>query len=243
MNDIEEKINQYLKLKRSFKPPIIPHESALIIIDMQNYQVKGTSPIVEFFEKSISGLIQYFVKQVEDVVNPNISRLLEFFRTNKIPIYYTKFACRRDDCKDYAENIRAINQLSDNAIGKHVFPSVQDPLADIIPELKPEDEDMIILKTTNGTFSSTDLEHQLRNLGVNTVIITGVVTHICVENTARIAFDLGFNVFLVSDACAGWSPTLHNAALRGMELFFVNIVSTDEILKTLNRQLKKANKS
>ena len=78
---------------------------------------------------------------------------------------------------------------------------------------------------------------------MNTVIIVGVVTHICVENTARIAFDLGFNVFLVDDACAGWSPTLHNAALRAMELFFVNIVSTDEVLKTLNKQLRKVNKS
>ena len=77
---------------------------------------------------------------------------------------------------------------------------------------------------------------------MNTVIIVGVVTHMCVENTARIAFDLGFNVFVVDDACAGWSPILHNAALRGMELFFANIVSTDEVLKTLNKQLRKVNK-
>ena len=105
--DIEEKIDQYLKLKRGFKPPIIPHECALIIIDMQNYQVKGTSPIVEFFEKSVPGVIQYFIKQVDDVVNPNITRLLEFFRANKIPIYYTKFACRRNDRKDYIRNYKA----------------------------------------------------------------------------------------------------------------------------------------
>jgi len=78
---------------------------------------------------------------------------------------------------------------------------------------------------------------------VNTVIIVGIVTHICVENTARIAFDLGFNVFLVDDAYTGWSPTLYNAALRAMELFFVNIVSTDELLKTLNKQLRKVKKN
>jgi len=241
--DIEEKIDQYLKLKRGFKPPIIPHECALIIIDMQNYQVKGTSAIVEFFEKSVPGVIQYFIKQVDDVVNPNITRLLEFFRANKIPIYYTKFACRRNDRKDYAENIRAVNQLSENIIGKYIFPSIHDPLADIISELKPEDDDIIILKTTSGTFSSTDLEHQLRSLGVNTVIIVGVVTHMCVENTVRIAFDLGFNVFVVKDACAGWSPTLHDSALRGMELMFANVISTDEILKSLKKQLKKSNKN
>jgi len=233
--DVEEKIEQYLKFKRNFIPPINPQECALIIIDMQNYQVKDTSPIVEFLEKFAPSLLQYFVKQVDEVVNPNISRLLEFFRTNKIPRYYTKFACRRKDRKDYANGTRAINELSENMIGKYIFPSIQDPLADIIPELKPEENDMIILKTTSGTFSSTDLEHQLRNLGVNTLIITGVVTHMCVENTARIASDLGFNVFVVSDACAGWSPTLHNAALRALELIFANIVTTNEILKILNK--------
>jgi nicotinamidase-related amidase len=240
--DIEEKIDQYLKIKRSLKPPIIPDESALIIVDMQNYQVKDTSPIIEWAEKTVPGLYNYFIKQVDEVVNPNIIRLMEFFRANKIPIFYTKFASFRNDRTDYSNNIRAINEMSENMIGKYIFPSVQDPLADIIPELKPEENDIIVIKTTNGTFSSTDLEHHLRNLGVNTVLIVGVVTHVCVENTARIAFDLGFNVYLVDDACAGWSPSLHSAALRGMELFFVNIISTEKLLKQLKKEIKRANK-
>ncbi|MFX1380689.1 MAG: cysteine hydrolase family protein [Promethearchaeota archaeon] len=240
--DIEDKIDQYLKIKRAMAPAVNPKESALIIIDMQNYQVKETSPIVEWAENSVPGLYQYFIDQIKDVVNPNIIQIVEFFRANKIPIFYTKFACYRNDRKDYSNNIRVINELSEKMIGKYIFPSVQDPLANIIPELKPEEEDIIIIKTTNGTFSSTDLEHQLRNLNVNTVIIVGVVSHICVENTARIAFDLGFNVFLVGDACAGWSPSLHSAALRGMELFFVNIISTKKLLKILNKEIKRANK-
>lgn len=240
--DIEEKINGYLRIKRAAKPPIIPDESDLIIVDMQNYQVKETSPIIEWAEKMVPGLFEYFIKQVNDVVNPNIIQLVEFFRANKIPIFYTKFASFRNDLTDYSNNIRAINEMSENMIGKYIFPSVQDPLADIIPELKPEENDIIVIKTTNGTFSSADLEHHLRNLGVNIVIIAGVVTHRCVENTARIAFDLGFNVYLVDDACAGWSPTLHNAALRCMELFFVNIISTDKLLKNLNKEIKRANK-
>ncbi|MFX1469127.1 MAG: cysteine hydrolase family protein [Promethearchaeota archaeon] len=241
--DIEEKIDQYLKLKRGFAPSIIPRESALIIIDMQNYQVKKTSAIVELFEKSVPGLIQYFIKRVDEMVIPNIKRLLEFFRENKIPIYYTKFASRRKDRNDYANNIQLYNQIFENMFGKYIFPSIQEPTADLIPELKPEEDDVVILKTTNGTFNSTDLEHYLRNLGINTVIIVGVVTNVCVENTARTAFDLGFNVYVIDDACAAWSPTIHNAALRGMELFFTNTLTTDELLKRLNKQLKKHIKS
>jgi nicotinamidase-related amidase len=60
----------------------------------------------------------------------------------------------------------------------------------------------------------------------------------CVENTTRIASDLGFNVLVVDDACAGWSPILHNASLRAMELFYANIITTEEILKTLDEQIK-----
>ncbi|MHA2330989.1 MAG: cysteine hydrolase family protein [Candidatus Hodarchaeales archaeon] len=236
--EIEEKIEQYLKNRRYITPSINPKSSALVIIDMQNYQVKKTSPIIELNEKLVPGMLEYFLKRVNEIVNPNISRLSEFFRKNNLPVYYTKFACRRRDCKDYAANIRTINEFSKNAIGKYIFPSVQDPLADIIPELNPKDTDTIILKTTSGTFSSTDLEHQLRSLGVDTVIIVGVVTHMCVENTTRIASDLGFNVLVVDDACAGWSPILHNASLRAMELFYANIITTEEILKTLDEQIK-----
>jgi len=239
--ELEEKIDQYLKLKRAFKPKIFPHETALVIIDMQNYQVKQTSSIVELFEKSVPGLIQYFIKQVDEVVTPNILRLLEFFREYKLPVIYTKFASRRKDRMDYSNSIRRVNERFESMFGKYIFPSIQEIAADIIPELKPEETDTIILKTTNGTFSSTDLEHQLKNIGVNTIIVVGVVTHVCVENTARIAFDLGFNVFVVNDACAGWSPTLHNAALRGMELFFIDVLTTDEVLKSLKKQMKKIN--
>ena len=104
--------------------------------------------------------------------------------------------------------------------------------------MPPKGNDVVLLKTTSGAFSSTDLDHQLKSLGIETVIVTGVVTHMCVENTSRIASDLGYNVFLVDDATAGWSEKLHNAALRAMELIFVYVVQTQDIIKRLKRKLR-----
>jgi len=234
----EEKIDLFLKVRRGLKPVINPQTCALIIIDMQDYQVKGHSPVVKLFEKFSPGMLEYFLNRVENLVIPNIKELLEFFQAHDLPVFYTKFASNRPDRKDYAKHIRIFNKYAEQTIGECVFPSKDDQSAEIIPELPPKGNDVVILKTTSGTFSSTDLDHQLKSLGIETVIVTGVVTHMCVENTSRIASDLGYNVFVVDDATAGWSEKLHNAALRAMELIFVSVIQTKDVLKRLKRKLR-----
>jgi len=98
---------------------------------------------------------------------------------------------------------------------------------------------VVFIKTTSGSFASTDLDHQLRNLGVQTVIVVGVVTNFCVETTARDASYLGFQVFVIDDACAAWTPSLHEASLRILELRYGKVLKADEILKQLKRKLTK----
>jgi len=239
--EIEDKIEQYLKIRRQLRTrKLDPKSCALIVVDMQEYQVSEDSSVVRLFEKLVPGLLQYFVGRVKDMVIPNIVHLLEFFRAHDLPVYFTKFASMRPDRKDYASNIRAVNKLAENFIDEPIFPDKQDPSASIIPSLTPKGNDVIILKTTSGTFSSTDLDHQLRNLDVSMVIITGVVTNFCVENTARIAGDLGYNVILVDDACAAWSPSLHEAALCNIELMYGSVLTTKEVLKNLKENVKSA---
>ena len=235
----EEKIEQFLNIRRGLKPIINPDSCALIIIDMQDYQVRKHSPVVKIFETFAPGMLDYFINRVDAVVTPNIARLLNLFQEHHLPVFFTKFASNRKDCGDYPYHIRAFNKLANQTIGEYVFPSVQSPTADLIPELAPQENDVILIKTTSGTFSSTDLDHQLKNLSVESVIVTGVVTHMCVENTCRIASDLGYNVFLVDDACAGWSEDLHESAIRAMELLFVHVSQTDEVIKKLRRMLHK----
>jgi len=241
MSSQEDKIEQYLKLRRQLMTQKLdPMSCALIVVDMQEYQVSEDSSVVRLFEKTVPGLLQYFVGRVKDMVIQNIIHLLEFFRAHDLPVYFTKFASMRPDRKDYARNIRAVNELAENLIDEPIFPDKQDPSASIIPVLTPKGNDVIILKTTSGTFSSTDLDHQLRNLGISMVIITGVVTNFCVENTARIAADLGYNVILIDDACAAWSPSLHEASLCNIELMYGSVLTTEKVLKKLKKNIQSA---
>ncbi len=238
----EEKIQEFLNIRRRLKPPLNRESCALIIIDMQEYQVRGDGSIALLFEKLVPGMLRYYVERTETLVIPNIKRILELFRANTLPVFFTKFASRRLDGEDLTGGVRAQNKLAKTLIGRPIFPHEQESSAEIIPELKPKGNDVILVKTTSGTFSSTDLDHQLKNLGIETVIIVGVVTHFCVENTARIAADLGYNVILIDDACAAWSPKLHKAALRVMDLFFISIFQTKDIIKFLEKQIKKSSK-
>ncbi|NVM56365.1 MAG: cysteine hydrolase, partial [Candidatus Helarchaeota archaeon] len=73
-----------------------------------------------------------------------------------------------------------------------------------------------------------------------TVLVTGVVTHFCVESTAREASDYGFTVYILDDCCAGWSPELHEMALKTFELLYGFVLPSTKIVKKLSRQLKKA---
>jgi len=72
------------------------------------------------------------------------------------------------------------------------------------------------------------------------VIITGVVTNFCVENTARIAADLGYNVILIDDACAACLPSLHEAALCNIELMYGSVFTREKVLKKLKENIQSA---
>lgn len=70
----------------------------------------------------------------------------------------------------------------------------------VFAELDPHDDEIAVTKTTVNAFSSTDLEHRLRELDVTKVVVCGIRTEQCCETTARMASDLGFEVEFVTDA-------------------------------------------
>ena len=77
----------------------------------------------------------------------------------------------------------------------------------------------MVNKLSAGTFATTDLAEQLRGRGIDRVVITGVVTDVCVSTTAREAADRNFKVVVVSDACTTFSETLHRANLETLHVF------------------------
>ncbi len=85
---------------------------------------------------------------------------------------------------------------------------------DIIDELAPLGDETVIDKPGKGAFHQTDLEQLLRNRGIETLIVCGVTTEVCVHTTIREANDRGYSCVALGDACASYFPEFHRVGLE-----------------------------
>ncbi|AYF86495.1 cysteine hydrolase family protein [Pseudomonas sp. JS3066] len=106
-------------------------------------------------------------------------------------------------------------------------------------DLQPAAQHRVVRKTSVSVFPTTDLDQQLRDAGVDTLIIAGLMTHACVAGAARDAVPLGYSVLVAGDACATRDldsgdgvdhAALHRAALASIDDTFGDILSTEQIL-------------
>jgi ureidoacrylate peracid hydrolase len=194
-------------------------QPALIVIDMQNGFCRP-----EGFMNKIG--LDYTTS--EAAVGP-VGRLLASSRDAGIPIFFTRYTLNED--------------YSDAGLILELFPAIKEARgivrdtwdADIVDELKPLPGERVVDKTRYSAFYDTDLEQQLRNLGVDTLIVCGVTTNICVESTVRDAFFRDIRVVVPSDATAAVTTELHEGALRDFEYGFGRVATVDEIAETLSR--------
>jgi len=197
---------------------------ALIIVDMQNDFVREGAPME--------------VPDARQTI-PQHQQLIALCRKAGIPIVYTRFlagpnrtlmwewspqleaptlACQRGHLRYYADVDRTLDCV------------------DIIDEIYPKPGDYIIDKYGYGAFHSTTLEDTLRSLGVESLILTGTVTQICVEETGREAFHHGYKTTMVSDAVSSYMPDLHAAVLKNFALKFGWVMTTEEVLQALSER-------
>lgn len=110
--------------------------------------------------------------------------------------------------------------------------------------VKPKKNETLIIKHVNSAFIGTDLEEQLRKNRIETVVIVGLTTDHCVSTTARMAGNLGFSTYVVSDATATFDrkgPTgeyysaqeMHDIALASLHNEFATILSTKDLLTSV----------
>ncbi len=108
------------------------------------------------------------------------------------------------------------------------------------PEAQPLNSERIYRKCVNSAFIGTDLEVDLRALGVEALVIVGLTTNHCISTTARMAGNLGFDTFVVSDATAAFArfsldgrvrlaDEVHNAALSDLQDEFAQVVDTPAV--------------
>ncbi|MDQ2889727.1 MAG: cysteine hydrolase [Gemmatimonadota bacterium] len=112
------------------------------------------------------------------------------------------------------------------------------------PEAEPLDGEPILTKDVNSAFIGTDLEARLRAAGANVVVFVGMITDHCVSTTTRMAGNLGFEAYVVSDATATFerigpdgthftAEQMHDTALASLNGEFATVVSTDDLIGAL----------
>ncbi|KXB00569.1 hypothetical protein AKJ41_03930 [candidate division MSBL1 archaeon SCGC-AAA259O05] len=106
--------------------------------------------------------------------------------------------------------------------------------ADIVEELGPEPDEVVISgKSTITAFKSTNLDHVLRNFGIENLALAGFLTDVSVESTARAAYDLGYRVVLLRDCTVARSKELKRASERTIESSFGRVMAREEFLDGL----------
>ena len=178
--------------------------SVLMVIDMQNDFV-------------LDGAIM----QVKEAKNqlPRIRKLIDKCRSLGVPVIYT---VQETDPVFCPLEVAALPHLKDAGMRKDTR-GIQ-----IVDDLAPEPDDIIIRKRRFSAFFQTDLEIILRNIRgtvnpVDTIIICGTVTNICCESTARDAFFRDYKVVFGTDICSANTVESHNATLANMEIFGRNM--------------------
>ncbi len=108
--------------------------------------------------------------------------------------------------------------------------------SELIPELDQQAEDILITKRTWGAFANTDLESQLKAIGVTQVVLAGVATATGIEATARQAYEASFNVMLVTDAMTDMRAEAHEYSIKNVFPRLGETGSTQDILFLLGKR-------
>ncbi|EKN65649.1 hypothetical protein BABA_19491 [Neobacillus bataviensis LMG 21833] len=210
-----------------------PSKTALLIVDMQNQFISkdfGDADVAR--EKGMWDKWEYFYNRLEDIVIPNNQKLLEFFRTNQLEVTFGRIACHHKDGRDRSPVQRRPGW-------NNILLPIGHYGAEMVDELKPLEDEIVVNKTTDSVLSGTNYEFLLRNMGIETVVCTGVVTDQCVASTVRSLADAGFEVILVEDACCAATQALHDAEIMIMNQIYCEVMSTDETIRLISNQMGK----
>lgn len=149
-----------------------------------------------------------------------IAQLLEKWRALKLPVFHIVHSSVHPDSKLHESN----------------------PGFEIKEGVKPIDGEPVIVKNVNSAFIGTDLKDRLDQQGIHTLVLVGLTTNHCVSTTARMAGNLGFDAFVISDATATFdrigingekfdSELIHQISLASLHNEFAQVITTEKVLE------------
>jgi biuret amidohydrolase len=236
--DEHQQVMGFARQKNAHPVPLDPARTALCVIDMQRVFTRPEEALCRAVETASEGISRGYLERVSEVVVPAIGRLLDAFRRHGSPIFFTAIGTESGAGGDLPHWLRGFDQLGLATLGERVWPPVGHTAWQIDEALAPRPGEPVLNKLSAGTFATTGLEQRLRHLGIQTVVVTGVVTDVCVSTTAREAADRGFDTVMVSDACTTLSEVLHRASLESFSMAFGWVRSAEEVIAALQSGLE-----
>jgi nicotinamidase-related amidase len=197
---------------------------ALVVVDMQNDFVRAGAPL-----------------EVPDARRtiPVHQELIAACRVLGVPVIYTKFLAgpERTLIWEWSPVLAPPVCCCWKGFQRHYddIDATRD-CADIIDELYPEPGDPIVDKFSYGAFHHTNLDDLLKARHVESVLVTGTVTQICVDETARESFKHGYPTTIVADAVSSYLPDLHDAVLKNFAHKFGWVSTSHEVMEELNQR-------
>lgn len=195
--------------------PIERTRAALLVIDVQN----GT------FGPQDALTRPEFHRAATLRVIPNIAALIEAFRSAKLEIVYTVIEDLTADGRDRSLDYK----LSQMGFAKGSSE------AQVVPELAPKGDEIVLPKTSSSVFNSTTLDYVLRNIGIEDVFVTGVLTDQCVDHAVKDGADRGYYMTCITDACTAETEARHVAALECFE-GYCRMMRTADVLGLVPRR-------
>ncbi|HQO99454.1 MAG TPA: cysteine hydrolase [Caldisericia bacterium] len=187
--------------------------SVLLIVDMEYGFLDSKSPL--------------FVNLGFEIVT-NIKKILNIYREKKLPIIFVKREHRKSGI-DIDKTRVEIFKKSKGLILEN------DKSSEIIDDLKPLKDEIIVIKRRWSSFFGTELDILLRRLNIKNLIVTGIQTPNCIRATVYDALSLDYNVIVISDATASKSEEIQKNNLFDIENLGVDILTTDELIDILER--------
>ena len=204
--------------------PLIPKNSALLFVDVQNFSANRQGaefkdlPDAEFTEK-----YGWYFDMLNVTVIPNMRRIQNAARKAGIEVMYTTIESLTRDGRDRSLDykITGFNVPKGSWDGK------------VIDQILPGEDEIVLPKSSSSVFVSTHIDYVLRNLGVKQLVISGLITDQCVESAVRDACDLGYLVTQITDACLTYSQARQDNSIytiRG----YCRQITTEELVAELN---------
>jgi nicotinamidase-related amidase len=200
-----------------------PHETALLVIDVQNaYRKRPDRAALSPADQAYFDLWTPFHERLETVLIPNTRDLLQLFRANGIACLFARIASQTREGRERSLSHRKPG-WNDLLLPRGDWES------QLVDELSPQPDEIVVEKMTDSALTGSNLRLLLHNRGIRNVVCCGVFTDQCVSSTVRSLADESYNVVVLEDCCAAGSDELHYKELEIINMIYCQVMSSAEL--------------